>query len=85
MLYKILRGHRCHIIVLNVCAQTENKIGDVKDSFYVELERVFDKFPKQHIRNLLKDFNAKVGREDILKTQLGMKVYTKLVKIMELE
>jgi hypothetical protein len=28
---------------------------------------------------LLADFNAKVGREDFLNQQLGMKVYTKLV------
>jgi hypothetical protein len=36
----------CHIIVLNVYAPTEGKIDDVKDSFYEELERVFDKFPE---------------------------------------
>jgi hypothetical protein len=31
---------------------------------------VFDKFPKYHIKILL-DFNAKVGREDILKLTIG--------------
>jgi hypothetical protein len=46
MSYIILRGHWCHIIVLNVHAPTEDKTDDVKDSFYEELERVFDKFPK---------------------------------------
>jgi hypothetical protein len=39
----------------------------VKDSFYEELERVFDKFPKCHMKILLGEFNAKVGREDIFK------------------
>jgi hypothetical protein len=34
---------------------------------------------------LLGDLNAKVGREDILNRQFGMKVYTKSVMIMELE
>jgi hypothetical protein len=57
----------------------------VKGSFYDELERVFDKFPKYHMKILLGDFNAKVDREDIFKRQLGMKVYTKLVIIMELD
>jgi hypothetical protein len=38
----ILRGCWCHIFVPNVHAP----IDDVKDSFYEELERVFDKFPK---------------------------------------
>jgi hypothetical protein len=59
--YIILRGRWCHIIVLNAHAPTDG----VKDSFYGELERVFDKFPKYHTKNLLEDFNAKVGREDI--------------------
>jgi hypothetical protein len=43
----------------------------MKDRFYKELERVFDKFPKYHMRILLADFNAKVGREDIFKPALG--------------
>jgi hypothetical protein len=32
---------------------------------------VFDKFPKYHTKVLLQDFNAKVGREDILKPKFG--------------
>jgi hypothetical protein len=32
----------------------------VKDSFYEELELVFDKFPKYDMKILLGDFNAKV-------------------------
>jgi hypothetical protein len=43
----------------------------VKDSFYEELERVFDKFPKYHTKILLRDFNAKLGRGDILKPTSG--------------
>jgi hypothetical protein len=39
----------------------------VKDSFYEELERVLNKFPKYYMNILLGDFNAKVGREDIFK------------------
>jgi hypothetical protein len=33
MLYIILRGRWCHIIVLNVHDPTEDKTDDVKDSF----------------------------------------------------
>jgi hypothetical protein len=36
MSYIIVRGHWCHIIVLNVHAPTEDKTDDVKDSFYEE-------------------------------------------------
>jgi hypothetical protein len=73
MSYIILRGRWCHIIVLNVHARTENKTDDVKDSFYEELERVFDIFSKYHMKILLGDFNAKVGREDIFKPTIGNK------------
>jgi hypothetical protein len=44
MSYIILRGRRCYISVLNVHAPTEDKTDDVKDSFYKELQRVFDEF-----------------------------------------
>jgi hypothetical protein len=69
MSYIILRGRWCHIIVLNVHALREDKTDDVKDSFYEELERVFDKFLKYHMLILLGD--AKLGREDIYKTAIG--------------
>jgi hypothetical protein len=43
----------------------------MKDIFYDELERVFDKFPKYHMKILLGNFNAKVGREDFFKPTIG--------------
>jgi hypothetical protein len=57
----------------------------VIDSFYDELECVFNKFPKYNMKILLGNFSAKVGREDILNRQFGMKVYTKFVMMMEIE
>jgi exonuclease III len=71
MLYIILRGRWCDIIVLYVHTPTEDKIDDVKDSFYDELEQVFDKFPKYHMKILLGDYNTKVGREDIFIPTIG--------------
>jgi hypothetical protein len=48
MSYIILRSCWCDIIILNVHASTEDKIDDMKDRFYEELEHVFDKFlPKR--------------------------------------
>jgi hypothetical protein len=32
---------------------------------------VFDKFPIYHVKILLRDFNAKAGRVDILKSTIG--------------
>jgi hypothetical protein len=41
MSYIILRGRWCDIIVLNVHTPTDDKIDDMKDRFYEELEYVF--------------------------------------------
>jgi hypothetical protein len=71
MSYIIIRGRWCNIIVLNVHAPSEDKIDDKKGRFYEELEHVFDNFPKYHMNILLRDFNAKVGREDIFKHTIG--------------
>jgi hypothetical protein len=43
----------------------------MKHSLYKELERVFDKFSKYHVKILLRDFSAKVTREDIFKPTIG--------------
>jgi hypothetical protein len=69
MSYIILIGH-WRDIVLNVYAPPEDRIDNV-DSFYEELERVFDKFPKYGMKILLGDFNAEVGKEDIFKLTFG--------------
>ena len=65
--YIVLRGRWCNSIVLNVHAPSEDKCDDPKDGFYEELEQVFDHFPRYHMKILLRDFNAKVGRENICK------------------
>jgi hypothetical protein len=68
----MLRARWCHIIVLNVHAPKEDKSDDAKDSLYEEFERVFDKFPKYHMKILLGDFNIKIGREGIFKSTIGI-------------
>jgi hypothetical protein len=59
------------IIVLHANAPTEDKDDNIKDSFYKELEQAFDQFPGYHMKILVGDFNAKVGREDIFKPIIG--------------
>jgi hypothetical protein len=68
--YITLRGRWCDI-VLNVHVPTEDKIDDMKDSSYEELESVFDKFPKYNMNILLGDFNAIVGWEGIFTPTIG--------------
>jgi hypothetical protein len=54
-----------------VHAPSEEKSDDSKDSFYEQLEQVFDHLPKYCMKILLGDFNAKLGREDIFKLTIG--------------
>jgi hypothetical protein len=56
--------------VLNVHAPTEDKIDDIKNRYYEEIEQVFDKFPQYHMKILL-DFSAEVGRKNIFKPKIG--------------
>jgi hypothetical protein len=58
-------------MAMNAHAPTEDKIYVMKGSFYKELEHVFDKFPKYHMKILLGDFNAKASREYIFKPTVG--------------
>jgi hypothetical protein len=46
-----------------VHALTGDKDDDMKNSFYDDIEQVFDQFPRYHMKILLGDFNAK-GREE---------------------
>jgi len=69
--YIVMRGRWCNIIVVNVHAPSEEKSDKSKDSFYEELEQGFYHFPKYHMKILLGDFNAKVGRENIFKPTIG--------------
>jgi len=71
MSYIDLRGRWFNIIILNVRAPSEEKSDDLKDSFYEEVELIFDNFPKYHMNILLGDFNVKVGRENIFNSTIG--------------
>jgi predicted nucleotidyltransferase len=42
----VLGDHCCDIVVLNVHAHSEDKSDDSNESFYKELEQVFDHFCK---------------------------------------
>jgi hypothetical protein len=41
-----------------------DKSNDSKVSFYEELHQMFNQFPKNHMKHLVKDFKAKLGRDD---------------------
>jgi hypothetical protein len=56
----------------------------LNDSFYEEPECAFDNFHKYHMKILLGDCNAKVGREDIFKQAIRTESLHEIV-IMEFE
>jgi hypothetical protein len=62
-----LRGRWCHNIVLKVHAPTKNKTYDVNESFYEELECIFDDFLKYNLITLLGELNVKLGKKHIFK------------------
>jgi len=71
MSYIVPRGCWCDINVLSVHAASEEKSDDSENSLCEELEKVFDHFPKYHVKILCRDFNAKLGRENIFKLTVG--------------
>ena len=49
-------------------APSEDKSDDSKDSFYDELEQVFDHFPRYHMKILLGDLMQKWGEREYFQT-----------------
>jgi hypothetical protein len=68
-----------------VHAPSGEKSDDSKDSFYEELEQVYNHFPKYHMKILLGDFSAKVVRENIFKLTVWNDSLHQDIKIMVLE
>jgi hypothetical protein len=83
MSYIVLRGH-WYIIVPNTRAPTEEKWW-FKGQFLRGITAGVRPLSKHHVKILLGDFNAKLGREDNFKLTIRMRVYMKIVIMMGLE
>jgi len=59
------------VILINCYGPTEDKDEDIQSEFYEDLERVYNKLTTNNIKIILGDFNAKIGRESILKPTIG--------------
>jgi hypothetical protein len=66
-----IRGRFFNMSIINCHAPTEEKPEDDKDAFYEDLERLYDSCPRNDIKIVIGDMNAKVGQEDIYKRQIG--------------
>ena len=58
-------------MILFLHVPSEDKYNDIKDGFYEEIEWMFNQLPVYHMKILLNDFNAKVGRENIFQPTIG--------------
>jgi hypothetical protein len=68
----VLRGRWCNVIVQNVHAPGKDKSDDSNGQVLREVGAgFFYHFRKYHMKILLGDFNAKVGRESIFKPTIG--------------
>jgi len=84
MLYIVVRGRWCNIVFLNVHGTGEEKSDVSKDSFYEELGQICYNFSKHHVKIMLGDTNTKVGRENIFKPKIWMRVKIRIIMIMML-
>ena len=66
-------------------APSEEKSEESKDSFYEELEQVFDHFPKYHMKMLPETLMQKLGERIFSSQQLDRRVSIRIVMIMELD
>ncbi|CAH1105530.1 unnamed protein product [Psylliodes chrysocephalus] len=62
-----------NITIVNFQAPTEETDEEIKDEFYEELEKVYDEIPKSHLKIIIEDANAKVGKGKIYKNITGGK------------
>jgi len=58
--------------IINIHAQTEGKEDIIKEEFYDEITVIYDRAPKNTIRIVIGEFNAKVGRETIYRPIIGL-------------
>lgn len=58
-----IKGKFFDITFLNGHAPTEEKTPEEKDEFYENLEQILSEIPRNRIRIVLGDFNAKLERK----------------------
>ncbi|XP_055375918.1 craniofacial development protein 2-like [Condylostylus longicornis] len=66
-----LKGKFFNTSIINVHAQTEDKSDEEKEEFYEELEKIYDNCPKNDIKIIIGDCNAKIGHKNTYNNQIG--------------
>ena len=71
MSYVVLEACWCNIIFLNMHTPSDEKSDDSKTVYIGELEQVVYHFLKYHMKILLGDVKAKLGRQVVFKPTTG--------------
>ena len=66
-----LRGKYQKIAVINIHGATEEKEIEIKEQFYSELERIYERMAKCDLKIIIGDANVKLGREEWIRPTIG--------------
>jgi exonuclease III len=58
-------------LLINILAPTNDSKEEAKDQFYEQLERAYEACPSHHVKLVMGDANAKVGRETVHQPTIG--------------
>ena len=66
-----LKGRFFNYSLINIHAPTNDSEEEAKDEFYEQLERAYSACPKNDVKLVMGDANAKVGRETVYQPTIG--------------
>lgn len=66
-----MKAHFFNITLVCVYAPTEDEEDEVKDEFYAQLEQELEGIPRNDVKIVIGDFNAKVGKEETFRETVG--------------
>jgi hypothetical protein len=55
--------HARYMMMINICAPTDEREEEKKENFYAKLERVYDMDPSIDVKTVLGDKNDNIGQE----------------------
>jgi exonuclease III len=66
-----VKGKFHNMTLINIYVPTEDKVDEIKEQFYEELQRTQDRIPKHDLIIILGDMKAKLGKEKAFSQAIG--------------